>query len=54
MDQKVNIKIKNSVVIVGDSDHIEKLVERFDLANASPNDCLHFLAKLKNIINQKP
>ena len=52
MDNKVNIKIKNSVVIVDDSDHIEKLVERFDIANASPNDCLHFLAKLKEDIKK--
>ena len=53
MDQKVNIKIKNSIVIVGDNGPAENLVKQFDLANASPVDCMHFLDRLKKILTKK-
>ena len=53
MDQKVNIKIKNSIVIVGENGPTEKLVKQFDLADATPVDCMHFLARLKRILTKK-
>ena len=53
MDQKVNIKIKNSIVIVGESSPAERLVKQFDLANATPVDCMHFLDRLKRILTKK-
>lgn len=47
------IKIKNSIVCLGGigEQNIKDLVRNFDLASATPIDCMKFIGKLKEIIN---
>lgn len=47
------IKIKNSIVCLGDIGEmsIKQLVRGFDIASATPIDCMKLIVKLKEIIN---
>lgn len=47
------IKIKNSIVCLGGigEQSIKELVRNFELATATPMDCMKFIGKLKEIIN---
>lgn len=47
------IKIKNSIVCLGGigEQSIKDLVKNFDLASATPIDCMKFIEKLKEIVN---
>lgn len=47
------IKIKNSIVCLGDlgEQSVKELVKNFELASATPFDCMEFIRKLKDLIN---
>ena len=48
---RVKIKIKNSTVCLGGllDAPLVKALEKFDLANATPLDCMAFIRKLKEM-----
>ena len=52
MSNKTVIRIKKSVVVLGDSELLEEF-KRFDLSTATPVDCFDFIKKMKERYGNK-
>ena len=47
--KRIKIKIKNSIVCIGNPDTaLRSEIERFDLADSTPLDCMEFIRRLKS------